>query len=55
MVIELQGPVGETAFRKFEQELKKCIKNTLGGIQDADFGNVKLKVKQTKAETKPKP
>jgi hypothetical protein len=53
--IELEGPVGENAFRKFEQELKKCIKQTLGSIQDADFGNKPLKVKKTKAETKPKP
>ena len=55
MCIELEGPVGETAFREFEKELKKCIKTTLGGIKDADFGNKPLKVKKTKAETKPKP
>jgi hypothetical protein len=53
--IELEGPVGEVAFRKFEQELKKCIKDHLGGVQDADHGNAKLKVKKRKAETKPKP
>ena len=53
--IELEGPVGETAFRKFEKALKDCIKQNLGSIQDGDFGNKPLKVKKTKAETKPKP
>jgi hypothetical protein len=55
--IELEGPVGETAFRKFEDEVKKAIKagGTIGNIKDADFGNKPLKVKKTKAETKPKP
>jgi hypothetical protein len=53
--IELEGPVGDAAFQKFEAELKKCIKQHLGGITDADHGNAKLKVKKTKAQTKPKP
>jgi hypothetical protein len=52
--IELQGPVGEAAFRKFEQDLKKAIKD-LGDLTDPPSGGVKLKVKKTKAETKPKP
>lgn len=52
--IELQGPVGETAFRDFEKAVKKCIKD-LGDLTDGAFGGAKLKVKKTKAQTKPKP
>jgi hypothetical protein len=55
--IELQGPVGEDAFRKLEKALNDAIKD-LGKLTDPPSpppGGVKLKVKKIKAETKPKP
>ena len=54
MSIELQGPVGDPAFRKFEAQLKQAIKD-LGNLEDPPSGGVKLKVKKIKAQTKPKP
>ncbi len=52
--IELAGPVDPNAFTKFEQELKKCIKQSLGGIADPTSPTGKLQVKKTKAEVKVK-
>jgi hypothetical protein len=52
--IELEGPVDANAFRNFEQELKKCIKQTLGQIADPTSPTGKLHVKKKKAEVKVK-
>jgi hypothetical protein len=49
--IELSGPVEIGAFKKFEQELRKCIKDMLSQIDDPQSG-AKLHVKKTKAEFK---
>lgn len=52
--IELEGPVDVNAFKKFEQELKNCIKQVLGQIPDPTSPSGKLHVKKKKAEVKVK-
>ena len=52
--IELEGPVDPNAFMNFEQELKKCIQQHLGGIADPTSPSGKLNVKKKKAEVKVK-
>lgn len=52
--IELEGPVSQAAFDKFEQELKKCLKQHLAGIADPTSPSGKLNIKKKKAEVKVK-
>jgi hypothetical protein len=52
--LELEGPVDPNAFKNFEQELKKCIKQALGGIADPTSPTGKLRVRRTKGEVKVK-
>ncbi|HXH84819.1 MAG TPA: hypothetical protein VNN07_18065 [Candidatus Tectomicrobia bacterium] len=51
--IVLEGPVDPQAFKEFEKELKKCLKDHLGAIDDPTLSPTgKLQVKKRKAEVR---